>query len=142
MQKLLFLSLSLLLSIGCNKTVNGLKLGDTLTVKHQKTIEIPSEKLKITFSKVQDNRCPTGTNCIRAGEAKAKLLVEKEGESQTVEMMSQGLCYDESGECGNERSAMGYRFKLLYVYPHPKMDTKMNYDEYNMKIVIAKAASN
>ncbi|MBK7407936.1 MAG: hypothetical protein IPL49_08375 [Saprospirales bacterium] len=131
MKKLAFFVLLPLLTIACKYN-----LGDTLTIHYGETIEIPSENLKITFSDLNDSRCPKGVQCVTQGQARAVLTVDKGGNSESVELTSEGLCFDETGPCGSEVTAMGYRFQLLYIYPHPEKDVTVDLKGYSLKVIV------
>ena len=112
------------------------QLGDVLKIVYGGSQEIASQGLKMTFAEIADSRCPIGVECIVQGEAKVSLTVEKGGNSQTLELSAQGLCEDETGACGSQAEAMGYRFKLLYVAPHPKKDVTIAKEDYMLTLIV------
>jgi hypothetical protein len=133
MKKSALLILPLLLLFACDKN----KLGEELTIPYGETIEIPDENLKITFTAVDDSRCPKEVQCPTEGAASATLTVDQGGNSATVEVICQGLCFDETGPCGSEAAAMGYLFKLLYIYPYPEEGVQVNEEDYSLKVNVS-----
>jgi len=114
-------------------------LGDVLKMAYGKSVEIPSEGLKITFVDVMDSRCPTGVQCIQAGEARVTVEVQKDGASQALELTAKGLCEDPAGPCGSEADALGYRFKLLFVAPYPAKDATPVKEKSVLTLVVDKS---
>jgi len=57
-------------------------LNQPVELKVNDTVRISSENLTIKFSGIEDSRCPSGAQCIWAGEFKAKLEVTVSGKSQ------------------------------------------------------------
>ena len=113
-------------------------LGDTLTIALGESRQIGSEGLKVAFSDIMDSRCPTGVECIAAGEARVSLEVTKAGASQSLELTVKGLCEDQTGPCGSQMEAMGYQFKLLYVSPYPAKDLTIGKGDYKLTLVVEK----
>ena len=104
-----------------------------LRVTAQKAVS--GSKLKIKFvSVVEDSRCPEGTNCIWAGNAKVKIQVGKTGgEMKTFELNSNSEPKSVSFE--------GYEIKLTGLEPHPKANVRINRNGYTATFTVAKAGN-
>lgn len=106
----------------CDSDVEGKKidLNDQFELHVEKTAILKSEKLGLTFTSLQESRCPKGTSCIRAGEAKVNLQVTNAaGETQTLTLESKGNCEKQDGSCGQSKKILGYSIKLINVNPYP-----------------------
>lgn len=88
-------------------------------------------KLKIKFLSVEDSRCPQGTECVWAGNAKVKIQVTgKKGKSQTFELNTNG-----------EPKAVkfdGYEIKLGEVTPYPATNIRIDPKGYTAQISVKK----
>ena len=133
MKRPLLLLLPLLFLFACDKN----KLGEELTIAFGETIEIPVENLKVTFTAVNDSRCPRDTQCPTAGTGSVTLAIAQGGNRNTAELTCQGLCYDETGPCCTEAAAMGYLFKLIYLYPYPEEGVQVADEDYNLKLNVS-----
>ena len=94
-------------------------LGDTIDLKLNESVNFKSENLQITFESNADSRCPLGVNCIQAGKAKIALKIVKDDKDAMLNLEAKGLCQAEDGSCGSEGAALGYKVKLINVYPYP-----------------------
>jgi hypothetical protein len=57
-------------------------LGQTVPLRVGESVSIPSAGLSLTFTKVvSDSRCPSGAQCITAGEASIAIAVVRDGMS-------------------------------------------------------------
>ena len=104
-----------------------------LRVNAQKAV--PASKLKIKFvSVIEDSRCPEGTNCIWAGNAKVQIKVGKAGgEMKTFELNSNSE--------PNTISFEGYEIKLINLEPHPKANVRINRNSYTAIFGVGKAGN-
>lgn len=79
--------------------------------------------LTVTLNKVTDSRCPTGVQCIWAGEATASVTLAQGTETTTVDMKLVELH-------GVPVEFSGYRISLLAVLPYPKEGVALTQDDY------------
>ena len=114
---------------------SGYQLGESIMIGMDESISIPSEKLKIRLTDVKESRCPKGTDCMRAGEAKVMLEVLELDAISEIKLEAKGLCYEEGGKCGNSAKAFGKTIQLLYVYPYPSEGNK-NDRNYRVKVLV------
>ncbi len=112
------------------------KFGETLNLSFQKKTMIKSEGLTISYQNLQESRCPEGTNCMRAGEAKVELLLEKAGKSESATLEAKGLCMDPSGKCGSTQQLMGYSIQLLSADPYPQGSTPKPMPNTSVRVII------
>jgi hypothetical protein len=85
---------------------------------------VPGARFKIKFVEmVEDSRCPTGTSCIWAGNAKVKIEVRgSRGGSKTFEI--------NSATQPTVVNYSGYEIKLTGLTPHPAANIRINPDKY------------
>lgn len=94
-----------------------------LKVQIHKQKRFSRSNLTVKFvSLVEDSRCPIGTNCIWAGNAKIKIEVGKGRKKETFEINTdlgpKGATYD------------GYQIELLSLTPEPKENIRINRNGY------------
>ena len=131
--------LFLLSSRSCDKKVQdtpSVMLGETLEIAYGQKTMIDSEGLGITYAGINDSRCPADVQCIRAGEAKIELLLEKNGQSDKIMLEAKGLCMDRDGKCGNSNGAMGYMFQLLTADPYPEEGKSTAKEKTSIRIIV------
>ena len=60
----------------CGQDTTGIKLGDNVDVKYGSTLVVSGDTTSVRFTDVTaDSRCPTGAQCVWAGEATVLLTV-------------------------------------------------------------------
>jgi hypothetical protein len=105
--------------------------------REQQKVQINKQKkfsrsnLTIKFvSLIEDSRCPEGTNCIWAGNAKIKIEVGKGGKKETFEVNTnlgpKGATYD------------GYAIELISLTPTPKENIRINRNGYMATFTISR----
>ena len=89
-------------------------------------------KLTIKFvSLIEDSRCPEGTNCIQAGNARIKVTVSKRGgESKTFELNTN------LGPKGD--TFEGYAINLVNLTPTPGDNIRINRNGYTATFSISR----
>lgn len=97
---------------------------ETARVQISKEKKLVASKLTIRFlDLVEDSRCPTGVQCIWAGNAKIKVSVKRgAGAAKVFEM-------DTNGE-NNTVSHGGYKITLKDLTPHPANNVRINRNGY------------
>ncbi len=106
----------------CDKGIEGrtVSLNEQFELEVEKTVVVKSEKFGLTFTRLQESRCPKGTSCIRAGEARVNLQVtNSEGNTETLVLESKGNCERQDGSCGETKKVLGYSIQLINVNPYP-----------------------
>lgn len=130
--KILFLTLVLTLTFGNfqfmqAQTEQTIKVG----INRQKTLSKSDLTIKFV-SLIEDSRCPTGTNCIWAGNANIEIKVSKGKESKTFELNT-----------FLEPKAVafaGYEIKLADLNPKPAANVRIDKNGYTATFVVCKTA--
>lgn len=127
--KTIFLTVILTLVFGSIVSAQG---NGTLKVRVNQQKSHARSKLKITFvSLVEDSRCPTGTRCVWAGNAKIRVkIADARGRSEIFEMNTN------MGARG--ASFGGYAINLLDVAPRPAANIRINRNAYTATFEINK----
>jgi hypothetical protein len=102
-----------------------------VTARHTKQVVAKKSKLKIKFLEVvEDSRCPEGVNCVWAGNAKIKVLIDN-GTTKQEFAMNTNL-----GPKGDSFS--GWAIYLEELTPYPKEGSSMNAKLYKAKFKIVR----
>ena len=98
-------------------------------VQVNKQARVSGTKFTVKFLElVEDSRCPTGTNCIWAGNAKIKVQITKNGKSPKILELNSN---------GPETVAFeGHTFKLKALTPHPATNIRINRNGYVATVVV------
>lgn len=106
--------------------------GSLVSVQLHKEKSITGAGFKIKFVEmVEDSRCPTGTTCIWAGNAKVKIEVHGgRGGTKTFELNSttQPTVVNYSG----------FEIKLMSLTPKPAVNVRIDPDKYLASFEVAK----
>jgi hypothetical protein len=112
------LLLALPLMAGC---INTFRTGPVPGTDEDQQVEIPigqtrtfdEERLAVGFGTVlEDSRCPTGAQCVRAGNARVGLILQERGEAtRSVEL--------NTAERPRRVSHEGYVIEVVEVHPFP-----------------------
>lgn len=127
--------------IACQKSSVDKKEEDLIHYKQTVAInDVPSASL--TFSEVEDSRCPEGVQCIWAGNADIDLVLEgftTEGRVTRTAKMCFGTCSNFVADTLNyDFAGTSYRFILKAVTPAPKKDTELKKTDYGISLDIQK----
>jgi len=97
---------------------------ETLTLKHGQQKTAAKGEITIKFVSVtEDSRCPVGTNCVWAGNAKVHVKVTTRGGGQKTMVMNTS-----TGPKGDQYN--GWAIYLTSLTPEPKSGKKMNQRSY------------
>ncbi|MDQ5928076.1 MAG: hypothetical protein QG633_514, partial [Patescibacteria group bacterium] len=83
--------------------------------------------LTVTLNKVTDSRCPTGVQCIWAGEATASVTLAQGAETSTIDMKL---------DAGSVEFA-GYNVSLTAALPYPTEGVSVAQDDYMLVFHVA-----
>ena len=116
------LALILTLAFGAIFAVEA-QTGQQQKVQIHKQKRFSRSNLTVKFvSLIEDSRCPVGTNCIWAGNAKIKIEVSKGRNKETFEVNTnlgpKGATYN------------GYQIELVALTPVPKEKIRINKNGY------------
>jgi hypothetical protein len=134
-----YLLLSLLLVAGYSK---GCKDQGTVAVDEDFTLS-PGDVVRVADSDiylgfvrvVNESRCPTGVNCIRAGDVTVELAAGKDA-GKPFEMKL------DAGQKGPNKRQMGqHTIELHRVAPYPSADSKIEPGDYRVTLRVTGAAA-
>lgn len=98
------------------------QLGDNIEIRLGTTIEIPDESTRVQFTDVtSDSRCPTGAQCVWAGEAVVQFTV---GSTQQVSLTL-------GTDASKATVIIGMKqFTIVALKPHPKVNESIAKGDY------------
>lgn len=111
------------------------QLDQATTLSYGKSMKAANSDLIISFTNIEDSRCPEGVNCIVAGKATATLNIAKGQQTETKEVSVKGLC---KKGCGSSTSAFGYTIKVHNVDPYPSNSSSIKTEDYVLKLTVRK----
>lgn len=88
-----------------------------------------SDTVTIVAENVEDSRCPTGVNCIWAGDAVVTLAMR-------VANASSSFTLHTNGQFAREIEQNGIRIVLTGVAPHPAADASPRREDYRVSLLI------
>jgi len=103
---------------------HGAELNKAFDLELNKTMVIKDGKVGITFLSNKESRCPSGVNCMRAGEAKASFSFTDGKNTEEIVLEAKGNCQKDDGSCGETKTSMGYKIKLISINPYPGTSEK------------------
>lgn len=107
-------------------------LDQEFEIKLGQQVSIKREGLKISFSNVtEDSRCPTGVDCIWAGNGKVVLKLSKVRKRTAWMTLNTGV--DPKQDDYRE-----YDIKLVNLNPYPKKDSKIKKRDYVATLVVSR----
>ncbi|MBI1870156.1 MAG: hypothetical protein HYS07_03080 [Chlamydiae bacterium] len=120
----------------CDEQV--LVLGEPFQLKVGGTVAISSENLKVTLKGIpSDSRCPEGVECVWAGQVKVLVHLEKDGQ----DLGGHTLPFPIFPKSKSPEIVGGYSLQILKVDPYPKSGDKIELSEYQVDLVVKKAAA-
>jgi hypothetical protein len=128
--KTIFLTLILMLVFGSVMQLQA-QTSERASVRINKQKKLSKSKLTIKFLElVEDSRCPEGTNCVWAGNAKIKVKITSRRGTETFEintnMGAKGATFD------------GYAINLESLTPSPKVNARLNRNAYTATFSVKK----
>lgn len=129
--KTIFLTLILTLVFGSIVSANA-QTERTLKVRLNRQKSFAPGNLTIAFvSLVEDSRCPVGTDCIWAGNAKIKVKVSQRGGASKIFEMNTNV-----GPKGDIFE--GYAINLVELTPVPQSNVKIDQNSYEAVFSISR----
>jgi len=109
------------------------RLDQPVEVRVGVTVEVGGEPITITFERVtEDSRCPTGVNCVWAGDATVRLRAEAPQADRAA------LDLHTHVSKAREADYRGYRIRLVQLVPWPKEGSTPSPDQYVATIVVSR----
>jgi len=110
------------LLVACGQDTTGIRMGDNVDVKHGSSLILPGDTTTVRFTDVTaDSRCPTGAQCVWAGEATVLLTV---GGAQQVPLT---LGTDASKATAIVRMV---QVTLVALKPYPSVNAPVSKGDY------------
>lgn len=124
------LALPLLLTAGCAGPAGQVSanLGKQFSLAINQTAVVSGENLRIKFLDVNDSRCPTGVQCIWAGEARATVQIN--GAADNVTLVQPGYSTD------NAYVLEGKHMLNFQVQPYPVVNQTIELGEYRLVMTV------
>ncbi|MEK6287537.1 MAG: hypothetical protein AABO57_17475 [Acidobacteriota bacterium] len=112
-------------------TSKNVDLGKQFSIKTGQQVVVRGEKLCILFKSVSDDsRCPTGVQCVWAGNAAIEIEVSKKN-APTVATLN---TFSEPKEIDYK----GFKIRLVALNPYPKIDQKIDPKRYEASLIVTK----
>jgi hypothetical protein len=107
-------------------------LDQEFEIRFGQQVSIKKEGLKITFGSVaEDSRCPTGVECIWAGNGKIVLRISKGRRHPGVMRLNTGVE-------PKEDDYLNYDIKLVSLSPYPKKDVVIRKRDYVATLIVSR----
>ena len=105
-----------------------LKFNDTLVLAYKDCFYDQDGQSYICLDSVlSDSRCPTGAECIWAGEARARFKIEKYNSNPVFIELKEGA---------KDTLVSGYKFSFIKLLPYPSVGNQIKLGEYKAMIVV------
>ena len=118
--------------LACAGNINA-SLGQEFTLPAGKTVEIKGESLSIKFIQViTDSRCPTGVECVWAGEATCRMEINLNGVASERILTISGGTSDKTQETVDQYT---FSFKLE---PYPQAGKDIVPTDYYLLMTVTK----
>jgi len=119
------------LVMACGQDTTGLQLGQNVDLRYGTSLVLPGDTTTVRFTDVTaDSRCPSGAQCVWAGEATVLLTV---GGTQQVSLT---LGADSSKATAIVRSA---QVKMVGLRPYPAVNSTIAKADYVATIRVGSA---
>ena len=132
MKTKIILALILTFAFGAFMTVEAQPARQQQKIQVNKQKKFSTSKLNVKFVEmVEDSRCPKGTNCVWAGNAKIKIEVKRNGSAaQTIELNT-GM---------GDKSARydGLLIELISLTPEPANNVRINKNGYVATLAVSR----
>ncbi|MEZ0368575.1 MAG: hypothetical protein ACAI44_05730, partial [Candidatus Sericytochromatia bacterium] len=119
-------------------TANPASLDQDLRLKYRQPVQIPSEKLQISYEAlIQDSRCPSDVQCVRAGDVTVKLKLSQNGSELGQPELTFGAGADKAiAKVGD------YQVSLVKVEPESKLSTQhLQASDYTLTVRVSKVTA-
>jgi hypothetical protein len=109
------------------------KLASAFNLRKSETALIKGTKLRLSFSEVNDSRCPQGVTCVWAGLATVTLDVKLgSSKSQRITLTTRSITTHDSKEVGS------YKIALMAVNPYPERDKPTKPEDYVVTLLVSR----
>ena len=109
------------------------ELSSPISIDYNQKVVNEEEEVSIKFINVlSDSRCPTGAECVWAGEAELQFIVNKANDSIKFNLISSGQHF------GQDTILFDLHIKLLKVIPYPDVSKIIVIEDYKTVIIVDK----
>ena len=131
MKTKLSIIITLLLSLSVFSVIAAAQETDTISVRMSQRKKAPRSKVRVKLlSVLEDSRCPEGTNCIWAGNARVKVELSFNGKVEVVELNTN------TGRRGGQVDYWAVNLESLT--PAPKAGVTLNPRRYVARFTIVR----
>jgi len=117
------------------ENIDSFSINDTIELGyHECNLNTENQTYICLESVLNDSRCPTGAECIWAGDAKVRFKLVMSDKKPIFFNLNTTMTFT------NDTIINGYRFTLLNLFPYPSLLHHPEQKEYTAEIGIAKAA--
>ena len=129
---LLCLVLLIPLLSGCGDTVKA-SLDSQFTLSPGQSVNIAGESMDIKFIGItQDSRCPTGVECIQAGNVSCNIDITQNGSRNHILLT-------ETGGPGASQGYMSQKYMLVFnISPYPEAGKTISKSDYRLSMTVSK----
>jgi hypothetical protein len=117
-------------SISCASKKIEASFGKEFTLPLGKTAAVGDGNLTFKFVEVlEDSRCPSGVECIQAGQARCRMLIKYHGATSDVVFVQGGGNVPSFGELNS--------YDVMYkLEPYPEVGKEITESDYQLKITV------
>ena len=107
-------------------------LNTNFDVRVGETVNVSGESLSVRFDSVpSDSRCPTGVQCVWAGNAQVRVTLSKVGSAPGTLNLNTTLD-------PRKGAYLNYEVELVGLAPYPSSKTTLRYSDYRATLVVRK----
>jgi hypothetical protein len=129
---LLPITLGLLLVFGCTAPVNEVSLDQQFSLSPGQAATVKGENLAIKFIEVTgDSRCPTGVECIQAGDAKIQVEITYSGKTYYE-------TFTQLGNSGPTKTDFQNYEIIFNVLPYPEAGKEIKDEDYRLQLTASR----
>lgn len=109
------------------------EFGTPFILDYKQLVQNEEEEILLKFNSVlSDSRCPSGVECVWAGEAELQFVAYKSNDSIKFNLSSSGKRF------GQDTILFDLHVKLLQVIPYPEVLKSIAIEDYMGEVVIEK----
>lgn len=134
MKTIIILTFLLITSVsGCRNELNQVSVDKNFELNYKEIRYFPDHTASITLDSVlNDSRCPTGAQCVWAGNAEVRFIYS-DGTQNSAFILNTLPNFR------TDTLVNGYRIKLVRLNPYPQLGTAIKQSEYKAEVKITKA---
>lgn len=126
------ITLGLLLVFGCAAPADEVNLDQQFTLSPGQKATVVGENLTIKFIKVTgDSRCPTGVQCIQAGDAKSQIQITYSGKTYSG-------TFTQLGNSGPATTSFENYEIVFNILPYPEAGKEIEDKDYRLQLTISR----